>query len=60
MFDLDPKVRPGILDGRATITIAGDADEDTLRKIAMAGYNFSPVSDSVRNGVKMTPTVVVK
>jgi uncharacterized OsmC-like protein len=60
MFALNPDVRPGIIDARATITIAGDADEDTLRKIAMAGYNFSPVSDSVRNGIKMTPTLVIK
>ncbi len=60
MFALNPDVRPGIIDARATITIAGDADEDTLRKIAMAGYNFSPVSDSVRNGINMTPTVVIK
>ena len=60
LFALNPDVRPGILEGRATVTIAGDADEDTLTKIAMAGYNFSPVSDSVRNGVKMTPKIVVK
>ncbi len=60
MFALNPDVRPGIIDARATITIAGDADEDTLREIAMAGYNFSPVSDSVRNGVTMTSTIVVK
>ncbi|MAF09912.1 hypothetical protein CMK11_05610 [Candidatus Poribacteria bacterium] len=60
LFGLNPEVRPGIIDGRATITIAGDADEDTLTKIAMAGYDFSPVSDSVRNGVKMTPKIVVR
>jgi uncharacterized OsmC-like protein len=60
MFALNPDVRPGIIDARATITIAGDADEDTLTKIAMAGYNFSPVSDSVRNGITMTPTIVVR
>ncbi len=59
MFALDPAVRPGILGAKAKITIAGDADEETLRKIAMLGYKYSPVSNSVREGVSVTPTVVV-
>ena len=38
-----------------------DADEETLRKIALLGYKYSPVSDTVRNGVAMAvePEVVV-
>ena len=59
LFALDPKVRPGILELRAKITIAGDADEETLRKIAKLGYDSSPVSDSVRNGVSAKPEIVV-
>lgn len=59
LFALDEKVRPGISEMRIKITIAGDADEETLQKIAMLGYKFSPVSDSVRNGVSAKPEVVV-
>ncbi len=59
LFALDPEVRPGILEMRAKITIAGDADEETLRKIAMLGYEYSPVSNSVRMGVSVKPEVVV-
>ena len=59
LFALDPEVRPGIQELRAKITIAGDADEETLEKIAMLGYNFSPVSNSVREGVTAIPEVVV-
>ena len=61
LFALDEKVRPGILEFRSKITIAGDADEETLRKIALLGYKYSPVSDTVRNGVAMAvkPEVVV-
>ncbi|MCH8980725.1 OsmC family protein [candidate division KSB1 bacterium] len=61
LFALDEKVRPGILEFRSKITIAGDADEETLRKIALLGYKYSPVSDTVRNGVSMAvePEVVV-
>lgn len=60
LFALDPEVRPGIQDMRTEITIAGDADEETLKKIAMFGYNYSPVSDTTRNGVKFTPVIQVK
>lgn len=59
LFALDPDVRPGILDLRATIRINGDADEDTLRRIAMLGYRYSPVSESIRNGVSVEPNVLV-
>lgn len=59
LFALDPDVRPGVLDLRATITIAGDADAETLREIAMLGYRYSPVSESIRNGVPVEPNVVI-
>ncbi len=59
LFALDPEVRPGILELRVKITVGGDADDETLEKIAMLGYNFSPVSNSVRKGVKAVPEVVI-
>jgi uncharacterized OsmC-like protein len=57
MFDLDRGVRPGIGSLRAHITIAGDADPETLRKIAQSGYQFSPVRKSVVNGVDIQPDI---
>ena len=59
LFALDPKVRPGILDFRTKITIAGNADDAVLQKIAMAGYNYSPVSDTVRKGVEKVEKPVI-
>lgn len=59
LFALDPEVRPGVLDLRANITISGDADDETLREIAMLGYQYSPVSESIRNGVTVRPEVTV-
>jgi len=59
MFALDENVRPGILELRMKITIAGDADDATLRKIANLGYTYSPVSNSVRKGVNAVPEIVV-
>ena len=59
LFALDSKVRPGILELRAKITIAGDANEKTLRKIAKLGYDYSPVSNSVQKGVSVRPEIVV-
>ncbi len=59
MFALDENVRPGILELRMKITIAGDADDETLRKIANLGYTYSPVSNSVRKGVNAVPEIVV-
>jgi uncharacterized OsmC-like protein len=59
LFALDPKVRPGITNMRMDITIAGDADKETLKKIAMLGYQYSPVSDTTQNGIKFSPTVHV-
>lgn len=59
LFGLDPEVRAGILELRADITIAGDADDEMLKKIAMLGFEFSPVSESIRNGVSVKPQVTV-
>ncbi len=59
LFAVDPDVRAGILDMRAKITIAGDADDKTLREIANLGYRYSPVSESIRNGINITPEVNV-
>ncbi len=59
LFALDENVRPGILELRMKITIAGDADDETLRKIANLGYTYSPVSNSVRKGVNAVPEIVV-
>jgi uncharacterized OsmC-like protein len=59
LFALDPNVRPGVTNMRMEITIAGDSDEETLKKIAMLGYQYSPVSDTTRNGVKFSPVVKV-
>ncbi|HSC35135.1 MAG TPA: OsmC family protein [Thermodesulfobacteriota bacterium] len=58
-FALDPKVRPGLTELRMKITIAGDADEETLKKIATLGYEYSPVSETTRNGIKFTPVITV-
>ncbi len=60
LFALDEKVRPGILELRMKMTIAGDADDETLRKIANLGYTYSPVSNSVRKGVNAVPEIVVE
>lgn len=51
LMGLNPKIPSGILDFKTTIKIAGNADDETLRKIAIKGYLLSPVSDTVRNGV---------
>jgi len=59
LFALDPEVRAGVLELRAKITIAGDADAETLEKIANLGYLYSPVSESLRNGIKVIPEVEV-
>ncbi len=59
LFALDRDVRPGIGQLRATIVLAGDADDDTLRKIASQGFYYSPIRDSVANGVEIKPEVVV-
>ncbi|MEQ9618434.1 MAG: OsmC family protein [Deltaproteobacteria bacterium] len=59
LFALDPEVRPGLTNVRMNITIAGDAEEEVLNKIAMLGYQYSPVSETTRNGIKFTPNITV-
>jgi uncharacterized OsmC-like protein len=59
LLALDPNVRAGITNMRMGITIAGDADEETLKKIATLGYEFSPVSETTRTGIKFTPVITV-
>ena len=59
LFASDPNVRPGITNMRMEITIAGDAEEEVLKKIAMLGYQYSPVSETTRNGIKFSPEITV-
>lgn len=59
MFGLDASVRPGLRELRATIRIAGDADGEALREVALLGYQFSPVRDTVHDGAPVTPDVEV-
>lgn len=59
LFALDPNVRAGLTNVRMKITIAGDADEETLKKVATLGYQYSPVSETTRNGIKFTPVITV-
>lgn len=61
MFELDPNIRPGLLNLRITITISGNGSEDELRKPALGGYEISTVADTVRNGVTtvIPPQIIV-
>jgi uncharacterized OsmC-like protein len=59
LFAVDEDVRAGVQTLRATIIISGDADDETLNKIAMAGYRYSPVSETLRNGISFTPSIEV-
>ena len=59
LFAVNENVRPGIQKLRANFKIAGDADDETLRKIAMLGYRYSPVSETVRNGITFVPDITI-
>lgn len=59
MFGLDAGTRAGFGQLRTTIRIAGDAGEDALREVALLGYQFSPVRETVHNGAPVTPEVEV-
>lgn len=59
LFALDKNVRPGISELRACIEIDGDADADTLREVVNRGFTYSPVRDSVNNGITITPEIVL-
>lgn len=58
-FELDPDIRPGLLDLRITITIGDDSSDDGLRKIALEGYEMSPVADTIRNGTTIAPSPTI-
>ncbi len=57
---LDPAVRPGFSELRASISIAGQADDATLREIASRGVAFSPMRDSVEQGVSLKSEITVR
>lgn len=59
ILGLDAAVRPGFQEIRARVTIAGDADDDTLRTIASLGMEASPIRDSVERGVRLAPQVTI-
>jgi uncharacterized OsmC-like protein len=59
MFGLDATARPGLTELRVSITVEGGGDADALREVALLGYQFSPVTDCVQNGVPVKPQVNV-
>lgn len=56
---LDANVRPGLSGIRTAITIAGEADEEALREVALLGYQFSLIRDTLHDGVPVTPGIAV-
>lgn len=56
-FGLDQNVRPGLSEVRVELSLAGEADAETLRSLAEAGYRYSPVRDSLANGVRLKPSI---
>jgi uncharacterized OsmC-like protein len=58
-FALDDRVRPGIGELRAQIAIAGNADAEKLREIVERGYRYSPIRESVNNGVTLNREIIV-
>lgn len=59
IFGLEPGTRSGFGTLRARTTIAGDADGETLRQIADLGWRYSPMRDSVEDGVPFTSEVEI-
>lgn len=55
-LDLDPKVRKGYQGIRVNFRIKADATEDQLQQIAKLGPQYSPVFDSLTNGVPVAVT----
>jgi uncharacterized OsmC-like protein len=51
---LDPSVRNGFQNIRMTLTIHADVSDEELEELAGLGTGFSPVFDSVTNGVPVT------
>ncbi|HEX9201529.1 MAG TPA: OsmC family protein [Acidobacteriaceae bacterium] len=51
---LDPSVRNGFQNIRMTLAIQADVTDEQLEELASLGTGFSPVFDSVTNGVPVT------
>ena len=51
---LDPSVRNGFQNIRMTLAIRADVTDEQLQELASLGTGFSPVFDSVTNGVPVT------
>lgn len=58
-FGLGKNVRAGYKRIYLRISIDGDADEETLRNIAAAGYKYSTVRDTLASGVELVPNVEI-
>lgn len=56
ILGLDPQVRNGFQGVRVTLTIKGDADDETLEKIARQSVARSAVFDVMTNGVPVSVT----
>ena len=55
-LDLDPKVRKGYQGIRVNFKIKADATDEQLQQIAKLGPGYSPVFDSITNGVPVAVT----
>lgn len=55
-LDLDPKVRKGYQGIRVNFKIKADVPDEQLQQIAKLGSGYSPVFDSVTNGVPVSIT----
>lgn len=53
---LDPSIRRGYQDIRMSFRVKADVPDDQLQEIVAMGPRFSPVFDSVSNGVPITVT----
>ena len=51
---LDPSVRNGFQNIRMTLAIHADVTDEQLQELASLGTGFSPVFDSVTNGLPVT------
>jgi uncharacterized OsmC-like protein len=60
MMNINSIIRPGILSFRTKIKIAGNATDDVLKKIALAGYRLSPVYDTILHGVSKVESPVIE
>jgi len=55
-LDLDPTVRKGYQGIRVNFKIKADAPDEQLQQIAKLGSGYSPVFDSIANGVPVSVT----